>query len=282
MVSTAFGYMPATITAVSLKSRRGARLAGLLHRPAGVESLKAVPTVVLCHGMESTKDGTKHQALARGFTERGHACLRFDFSFVGESEGSFEDLTITGEVEDLAGACDYLWAAGVGAIGVVGSSLGGAVAVVFAAREPRVRALVTIAAVARPLGIIQRMPPEVVASWRSRGVREWAGGRLKREFLDDLERVDVLGAAARVGAATLVTHGADDRVVPVSDAELLYQALPQPKELHITSGCDHRYSDPAHLAALLDDAQTWIVARLAPPGEAHDRPATRDRDQASW
>ena len=263
--------MSSTITAVSLRSRRGTRLAAVLHLPAGAPALADVPTVVLCHGMESTKDGTKHQALARGLGERGYACLRFDFSYVGESEGAFEDLTISGEVEDLAGACDYLWAAGVREIGIIGSSLGGAVAVLFAATEPRVRALVTIAAVARPAGIIERLPAEVVASWRSRGVREWEGGRLKRTFLDDLERVDVAAAAARVRAATLVTHGADDRVVPVADAELLHRALPDPKALRITPGCDHRYSDPVHLAALLDDAQAWIVAHLAPPAAAGAR-----------
>ena len=254
--------MAATITPLALRSRGGARLAGVLHLPDGVATLAGQTCVVLCHGMESTKDGIKHQALARALGVRGLPCLRFDFSFVGESEGVFEDLTISGEVEDLAGACDHLWASGVQEIGLVGSSLGGAVAVLFAADEPRVRALVTIAAVTRPLGIIERLPADVVAGWRTSGVREWNGGRLKRTFLDDLVRVDVLGAARRVRAATLVTHGRDDRVVPVADAELLHAALPGPKALHVTEGCDHRYSNPEHLRALLADTEGWLVAHL--------------------
>ena len=160
--------MPATITPVDLRSRGGGRLAGLLHLPEEVAALAGRPAVVLCHGMESTKEGVKHQALAARLAARGYGCLRFDFSYVGESEGSFEDLTISGEVDDLTGACDHLWAEGVGEIGVIGSSLGGTVAVLFAAAEPRVRALVTIAAVARPLGLVERMPPEVVDAWRRR------------------------------------------------------------------------------------------------------------------
>src|SRR5688572_30743095 len=83
-----------TIEPVTMRSRRGARLAGLLHLPAGRESPAGCPTVVLCHGMESTKEGTKHQALAARLTALGYVCLRFDFSYVGESEGRFEDLTI--------------------------------------------------------------------------------------------------------------------------------------------------------------------------------------------
>jgi putative redox protein len=264
-IATAMPQRESTIEAVTMRSRRGARLAGLLHRPAQAVELGSSPVIVLCHGMESTKEGTKHQALAARLTALGYACLRFDFSFVGESEGSFEDLTISGEVEDLGGAVDWLTAHGATTFGLVGSSLGGTVAVLFAGGDSRVRALVTIAAVALPLGIVQRMDPAAVATWRRTGTRGEGEGALRRTFLDDLERVDVLAAARRVGAATLVTHGDADDVVPVDDAYALYAALPEPKALAITPGCDHRHSDPAHLEALLDRTVDWLVSRL-PPG----------------
>ena len=86
-----------TVVPLRLASRRDVRLAGLLHLPAGVAAVAGRPAVVLCHGMESTKDGTKHRALAARLSARGYVCLRFDFSYVGESEGAFEDLTISGE-----------------------------------------------------------------------------------------------------------------------------------------------------------------------------------------
>lgn len=248
-----------------MTSRRGVRLAGVLHLPAGVTEPAGHPVVVLCHGMESTKEGTKHQALAAKLAERGYVCMRFDFSYVGESEGRFEDITISGEVEDLGGVVDWLTARGVSTFGLVGSSLGGTVAVVFAGSDPRVRVLVTIAAVALPLGILERMSPAAVESWRRHGLRGESGGRIGSDFLDDLARVDVLAAAGRLGAATLVTHGAADQVVPVGDAHALFAALPEPKELVVTPACDHRYSDAGHLDALIDGAVAWIAAHL-PPG----------------
>jgi uncharacterized protein len=251
-----------TIERVTLMSRRGVRLAGLLQTPSGAGDLAHAPVVVLCHGMESTKEGTKHQALASRLDALGYASLRFDFSYVGESEGQFEDLTIGGEVDDLAGACAFLRARGASALAIVGSSLGGTVALLYAASDPQVRALVTIAAVSRPLGIVERLGPEVVATWRRTGYREEATGRLKREFLDDLARHDVLAAARVLHAATLVTHGETDDVVPVADAYALHAALPAPKSLAIRPGCDHRYSDPVHLAALLDDTIAWITMHL--------------------
>jgi uncharacterized protein len=267
-IATAMLQRESTIERVTMTSRRGVRLAGLLHRPAGLDDLAARPAIVLCHGMESTKEGTKHQALAARLTDLGYVCLRFDFSYVGESEGSFEDLTISGEVEDLGGAVDFLTARGTTTFGLVGSSLGGTVAVLFAGSEPRVRALVTIAAVALPLGIIQRMDPAAVAAWRRNGVRAEGSGQLRRSFLDDLERVDVLAAARGLTAATFVTHGDADEVVPVEDAYALFAALPEPKELAVTKGCDHRHSDPTHLATLLDHTVEWLVRRLPPETQA--------------
>jgi uncharacterized protein len=252
-----------TIEPVTMTSRRGVRLAGLLHLPGGPRPPHQRPVIVLCHGMESTKEGTKHQALAARLTALGYACLRFDFSYVGDSGGRFEDLTISGEVADLAGAVDFLTARGFARFGLVGSSLGGTVAIVFAGTEPRVEALVTIAAVSQPLGIVARMPATEVEAWRRTGVRvEAGGGTLKRDFLDDLAGVDVLAAARRVRAATLVTHGDRDQVVPPADASALYAALPDPKALAITPGCDHRYSESTHLAELLDRTIDWLTTHL--------------------
>ncbi|MCC6849183.1 MAG: alpha/beta fold hydrolase [Deltaproteobacteria bacterium] len=247
-----------------MRSRRGPRLAGVLHLPAGVADPAGRPAVVLCHGMESTKEGAKHQALAARLSARGYVCLRFDFSYVGESEGRFEDLTISGEIEDLGGVVDWLTDRGATSFGLVGSSLGGTVAVVFAGSDPRVRALVTIAAVALPLGILERMSPDAVEAWRRHGLRGERGERIGSGFLDDLGRVDVLGAARRLAAATLVAHGADDRVVPVTDAHALFAAMPEPKRLVVTPACDHRYSDTAHLEALIDGAVDWIAGHLPP------------------
>lgn len=251
-----------TIEPVRMTSRRGIRLAGLLHRPAGIADFAARPVIVLCHGMESSKEGTKHQALAAKLAASGYPCLRFDFSYVGESGGRFEDITISGEVEDLGGAIDFLTARGAITFGIIGSSLGGTVAVLFAGADPRVRALVTIAAVALPLGIIERMDPTAVESWRQHGLRGESGERIGRGFLDDLEVVDVLTAARRLTAATLVIHGDHDQVVPVADAYALYAALPEPKALAITPACDHRFSDQTHLDALLDRTIDWIATRL--------------------
>ncbi len=141
---------------VAFASRRGNRLVGVVHTAAGEGAAGSPAGVILCHGMESTKDGAKQRLLGERLSRAGMSVLRFDFSYVGESEGEFADLTFRGEVDDLVGAWDFFRTRVGGPIGLLGSSMGGAVALLFAAAEPRVRALATIAAVAHPARVAGR------------------------------------------------------------------------------------------------------------------------------
>ncbi len=244
---------------VEFPSRRGNRLVGVLHLPSGGSGAG----VILCHGMESTKDGTKHKLLGERLSRDGHAVLRFDFSYVGESEGEFADLTFRGEVEDLGGAWDFLRGRIGGPIGILGSSMGGAVALLFAAEEPGVRVLATIAAVALPGRILAELRPLELERWRSDGVLSLGGVKLKKSFLEDVEALDVPAACRRIACPTFVAHGDADAVVPVSDGEEIVAALRGEKRFKTYPGADHRFSKPEDLEELLGDCGAWLGRHLA-------------------
>ena len=82
---------------ITFVNHRKQSLACTLHHP----TTQPHAVVILCHGMESSKESEKIVALSRQLSERGILALRFDFSGSGESEGKFEDITYSGEVEDL-------------------------------------------------------------------------------------------------------------------------------------------------------------------------------------
>jgi len=230
----------------------------MVHEPLDDQPLH--PGVILCHGMESTKDGTKHKLLGERLSRVGFSVLRFDFSYVGESEGDFADLTFRGEVDDLGGAWDFFRARVDGPIGLLGSSMGGAVALLFAAAEPGVRALATIAAVARPGRVLAELRPAELERWRREGVLSLGGVRLRSTFLDDVETLDVVAACRDVRCPTFVAHGDADRVVPCSDGEEIAAALGGAHRLKIYPGADHRFSKPADLEELLEDCASWLAA----------------------
>lgn len=102
------------------------------------------PCVVFLGGLKSDMTGTKAIHLEAWCKARGQAFLRFDYSGHGESSGTFEEGCIGDWAEDTRIA---LSAMTKGKLIVVGSSMGGWQALLFARAHPeRVAGLVTVAA----------------------------------------------------------------------------------------------------------------------------------------
>lgn len=103
----------------------------------------STPTVVFLPGFRSDMNGSKALDLAEFCADRGQAMLRLDYSGHGESGGRFEDGTIGRWTADALAVIDQT----VGDIVLVGSSMGGWIALLAAlARPGRVVGLVGIAA----------------------------------------------------------------------------------------------------------------------------------------
>jgi putative redox protein len=242
---------------ISFENGRGDRLVGVLHHP---QSECARGAVILCHGMESDKNSEKLVYLSRTLAAQGVLALRFDFSFVGESSGKFEDITWSGEVEDLRAAYGFLTRRHEGKTALLGSSMGGTVALMFAAEEPEITALVTVAAPLHP----ERLPDRILTAeqlneWRQRGSIVFNGRRLNGTLLEDLSRIDVVACAHKITCPTLILHGEADAVVPVTEAHELYRCLSSQKQLSILPATDHRLSDPQTMGRAVSETLDWLM-----------------------
>lgn len=103
------------------------------------------PAVLFLTGLRSDMTGTKAAWLADWAREAGRAFVRFDYSGHGASGGEFEAGTVGAWAEDARAVMDTL----SGPVVLVGSSLGGWIALLLAREMPdRVAGLVTIAAAA--------------------------------------------------------------------------------------------------------------------------------------
>jgi predicted alpha/beta-hydrolase family hydrolase len=246
-----------TAEQISFLNSRGETLAGVLHRPPGTNSTGAA---ILCHGMESHKNSEKLIFLCQELAQRGILALRFDFSYVGESSGKFEDITYSGEVEDLRAAYELVRQRRDGKIAIFGSSMGGTVALLFAAVEPQVAAVVTLAAPLHPEHFPSRiLSPAGMQRWHQRGFTRYNGQRLNLAMLEDLESIDVPGAARKIACPVLILHGDADEVVPVAEAHELHGCLNNTKRLSILKDADHRLSDRATMQRALLEALDWLT-----------------------
>jgi dienelactone hydrolase len=136
--------------------RGGMTMRGMFHRPDG--PIGKVPAVAIFHGFTGNKMEPHFifVKLSRALAEAGIASVRFDFLHSGESDGDFEHMKLSGEVQDGLAVLDYLRAredVDADRIGILGLSMGGVVASrVAAARPGQVKSLCLWA----PAGSISR------------------------------------------------------------------------------------------------------------------------------
>lgn len=64
--------------------------------------------VLFAHCFTGSKEVLAAKRIARSLWLRGFAVFRFDFTFLGDSEGNFTNTTFSSNVEDLVAAAKYL------------------------------------------------------------------------------------------------------------------------------------------------------------------------------
>jgi 2-succinyl-6-hydroxy-2,4-cyclohexadiene-1-carboxylate synthase len=158
--------------------------------------------------------------------------------------------SIATRIADLEAVLDFLAKLPEldGRFGLVGSSLGGFVALwVAAARRPPLP-VVTWNAPAN-LREIGGSNPQAIEAYGSALVDEVRAGR----------HVEAPSGASHV----LVVQGASDEVVPPAHGRAIHGRCAAPSAIHVLDGADHRLSDPSHRARAIDLSRLWLAEHLA-------------------
>ncbi|MFZ5633615.1 MAG: alpha/beta hydrolase [Bacillota bacterium] len=231
------------MVSVFFKNKKGERLAGLLFG----ENSPDVPVVIVCHGFTGSKEGRgKAVEMAQLLERNGYACLLFDFAGCGESEGKFEDLTLSGHIEDLTCAVDFCLERGLGPVITLGRSFGGSTAICQAASDSRVSAVCTWAAPASLMDLFLNFTDgDLPENENALIPMEGAEGiiYLKRSFFTDLASHDISRCSSLISPRPLlVVQGTGDEVVPPAEASVIYDAAGSPREIAYIEGADHQFS----------------------------------------
>jgi pimeloyl-ACP methyl ester carboxylesterase len=214
--------------------------------------------VILGHGVTGNKDRPLLIAIAEGLAARGWPCLRISFSGNGASQGRFEDSTITKEIADLQAVLDAI--PETTRVAYAGHSMGGAVGVLTAVRDERVRALITLAGMVFTKEFCERefgdVTPGAGCMW------DEADCPLSQAFVDDLhQHGSTLDAAAAMQVPWLLLHGTADDVVFPSDSEAAHEAAPDPKKLVTIEDAGHSF-DEATYATVIEEIHAWLDKHL--------------------
>jgi putative redox protein len=210
--------------------KRGQRLSGRIHRPA----VEPIAWAVFAHCFTCSKDSRAARLVSAALAERGIATLRFDFSGLGESDGTFNGAAFSRDVDDIVSAAEALRDAYRAPTLLVGHSRGGTAALAAAAAIPEVAGIATIGS----------------------------------PFDAELVSAEEISALRR---ALLVFHSPQDQVVGIESARLIYEAARHPKSFVSLDGADHllgRRSDAKYVADVL---ACW-AGRYLPQQEEEELP----------
>ena len=221
------------------------------------------PTIVFLPGYASDMTGDKASALFAWAQAQGRAALLLDYSGCGASEGAFADGTLAVWREDVLALVDAL---APGPLLLVGSSMGGGLALLIAlARPGRVAGLVGIAAapdftdwgfseerriLLRRDGRLEDPTPYSDEPYVTT-LAFWESGQANR----------LLGGGIAIDCPVRLLHGLDDADVPWSLAPRVAGLLRSADvQVTLVKDGDHRLSRPGDIALLIA-----IVAGLLEP-----------------
>ena len=236
----------------------GAKLAGVLHRPA--DGTKVVGAALLAHCFTCSKDLFTTARIAKGLAAGGYLTMAFDFTGLGESDGEMAATTVATNVSDLTQAAVALIRRGAGPCVLVGHSLGGTAAVLAASRLHTVGAVVAVASPASVAHVEHLFDEDALEQIRTDGQAEVKIGpkpvHIGREFLDDLHRHDVTAAAAELDRPMLVVQAGADNVVGRDQTEALAQS--GSAAIHTVAGADHLFTNRDHSDELVRAILDWL------------------------
>lgn len=219
---------------------------------------------VFVHGLGSHRRGDKALHFAERFAELGWGFLAPDLRGHGESGGSLAGLCLTRCLEDLGAALGSL-PAGCEPRLLIGSSMGGAIAVWYQLLSPRANR--HLALIAPALGFPRRfmdLPREELDTWKREGSRrfasEWIDLKLGYVLVEDGAGYPYERLVREYDAPTLILHGMGDTAVPWQEsAAFIEQTRAKDVDLLLVKNGDHRLT--AHKAYLFDTIAAWLRRR---------------------
>jgi len=246
--------------------RDGLAIRGMVHYPP--QEIPA-PCLIFCHGFTATRIEPHFMfvKMARVLAEMGVACVRFDFTGSGESDGRFQDMTLMTEVADLEAVAE--WARTQGGIdpsrkNLLGFSKGSAVSIIAAARYPKeYDNLLLISPATNMLDVYTReIIGDKVGIYLDKGEVDVAGNLLSKQAVDVMTDINMYAEAKKVQAQTLLVHGTLDNVVPPFTSIKLAEIWAGHSELSLIEGADHCYSSALLESELISTLVDYVKRKI--------------------
>lgn len=202
--------------------------------------------VLFIHGYGSSKESETYTTLSNLLEKENIPSFRFDLTGHGESEGKFEDVTITQAIEDTKSAIKILKTLGYKKIIIMASSLGGYLATYTAPTEKSIIKLILRAPVLDFYKLLklrtQKFSSEELERFKKQGYFYYQPERkFYWKFYQDIlkNKYDAKKGILKCKIPIIVIHGDADKIVPFSLSENICSKITNCKLIKIKGG-NHR------------------------------------------
>ncbi|RLF14001.1 MAG: alpha/beta hydrolase [Thermoprotei archaeon] len=240
----------------------GYSLSAYLHIP---QTERIPPIVILFHGFTGNKieSGRLYVDLSRELCKEGVAVMRFDYRGHGDSPLNFEDFRIKWAFEDAEEAIKHVVESlrarvDVSRIGIVGLSLGGAVAIRVATLfKNHIKAMVLLSPAIDFSEIIKAEAMVTDNEYVYLGSQ-----RIRRSSLEEMRSVNLMDRAEEIETAVLIIHSKDDQIVPYTQSLKFHERLKCTKKLILLNEGGHVFNTYSSRRRVIEEILKWFRTHL--------------------
>jgi putative redox protein len=245
--------MPSTL--VRFPATQGHDLSARLEMPAGEPRAYAI----FAHCFTCSKDSKAAAYISQELAARAIAVLRFDFTGLGTSAGDFAESNFSSNIDDVVCAARYLKEKYAAPQILIGHSLGGAAILAAAGQIEEARAVATIGAPYDPRHILHLLKNQDDLISKGEATVDIGGRpfRMRRQFLEDLERHDPSKTIGSLRKALLILHSPQDTIVEIDNAAKIFMAAKHPKSFISLDNANHLLTKPDDAAYVAEVLGAW-------------------------
>lgn len=230
---------------IEIKNKDNKIIRGVHNLPENTGKGKGLPTVIIVHGFTGNKLGNNFffVRMSKYFTENGYGTFRFDFTGSGESDGEFEDMSLTSELNDMDSIINYVKTnlnVNKDKIYIIGHSMGGLITT-LKAEDYKPKKIILLA----PANDMHKTITERVYGSFIQNKEEvnYKGLKIKKEFISDLEKYKPYGKAKLYKGDVLIFRGSEDTAVSKETCVKTESTFPGTVEYYELDGVDHSFTN---------------------------------------
>ena len=266
-------------TQIAIPTQSGLNLHAKIELPANG---KALQFAIFAHCFTCNSDLAVVRHISRSLTSKGIAVVRFDFTGLGKSEGSFKETNFSNDVSDLVDVCKFLKENYKAPQLLIGHSLGGTAVLMAAFQLPEVKGVVTIGSPSDP-GHVKKLIKYTPGKFENADEYEAnIGGRpfsIQKQFIDDLDKNDLLGKIKNLDKALLIMHSPQDTMVEISNAAELYNNAFHPKSFVSLDGADHLLMNKGDALYAAEVIGAWATRYIELPKKEENAKISTEGEQ---